>query len=165
MKRFRMHEDPRITVRPSLGLLLAPAVLALAGCGSVGAGVRIGIPIGPLSVGVGLGSGGLSAGVGTGLGPLGVGVGVNQSGQVSAGAGVGASTGVGGARVGAGVGTSTIIHDPTRAAAPPTAEPQALPAPAEAPSAPPPGPNADDGLQWRDAHGQLVPACRVQGRC
>lgn len=127
-------------------LALAGAVLP--GCGSVGAGVGIGIPVGPVSVGVGLGSGGLSAGVGTGLGPVGVGVGVNQRGQVLGSAGVGAATGVGGASVGVGVGTSTVLHDPQR------------------PAAPAPAPGPDDGqMQWRDASGQVVPPCRVQGRC
>lgn len=124
----------------------------LAGCGSVGGGVGIGIPVGPVSVGVGLGSGGLSAGVGTGVGPVGVGVGVNQSGQVLGSAGVGASTGVGGARVGVGVGSSTVLHDPRSADQEPSAPVQS-PAPA-------PG-----QVQWRDASGNLVPACRVQGRC
>ncbi|WP_240467157.1 hypothetical protein [Comamonas sp. lk] len=133
------------------------ACTALAGCGSVGAGVGIGIPVGPFSVGVGMGSGGLSAGVGTGLGPVGVGVGVNQRGQVLGSAGVGASTGVGGASVG--VGTSTVLHDPNR---PPAYEEKALPATAY--EAPVPAQNAGQ-MQWRDARGQPVPACRAEGRC
>lgn len=134
---------------------LAGAALAavLAGCSSVGAGVGIGIPVGPLSVGIGLGSGGLSAGVGTGLGPLGVGVGVNPRGQVLGGAGVGVGTGIGGANVGVGVGTATVLHDPNRAEAVPTPPVQAPP-PAE------PG-----RIQWRDASGKVVPACQVEGRC
>jgi hypothetical protein len=88
------------------------AVLSLAGCNSVGVG--FGIPVGPFSIGVGAGTGGVSAGVGTGVGPFGVGVGVNQSGQVTGGAGVGVSTPLGGsnARVGAGVGTGTVLYDP-----------------------------------------------------
>lgn len=132
----------------------------LAGCGSVGAGVGVGIPVGPFSVGVGLGSGGLSAGVGTGVGPLGVGVGVNQRGQVTGNAGVGVSTGVGGARVGAGVGTSTVLHDPARDGAVPAAAP--VPA---AVSAPPASAAAPAPVQWRDATGQVVPTCRVEGNC
>ncbi|MDR0226807.1 MAG: hypothetical protein LBI66_10325 [Burkholderiaceae bacterium] len=144
---------------------LAGTALLLAGCGSVGGGVGIGIPVGPVSVGVGLGSGGLSAGVGTGVGPVGVGVGVNQSGQVIGGAGVGASTGVGGARVGVGVGSSTVLHDPRRAEAPAVQEssiPQAS-GPAEAAGSVGDGDPA--AVQWRDASGRVVPACRVEGRC
>jgi hypothetical protein len=136
-----------------LAILLGAMV---AGCGSVGAGV--GVPVGPFSVGVGLGSGGLSAGVGTGVGPLGVGVGVNQRGQVLGGAGVGASTGVGGANVGVGVGTSTVLHDPRNAKAAPA---QAQPA-AQVQGVQP----AETGqIQWRDASGQAVPACRAEGKC
>ncbi|MDR3014752.1 MAG: hypothetical protein LBV56_04880 [Delftia acidovorans] len=133
----------------------ACALLLLAGCGSVGGGVGIGIPVGPVSVGVGLGSGGLSAGVGTGVGPVGVGVGVNQSGQVLGSAGVGASTGVGGARVGVGVGSSTVLHDPQRSNVQPVQEP--------APAAPSQAPAGQ--VQWRGASGQVVPTCRVQGGC
>lgn len=137
--------------------LLACAVLA--GCGSVGAGVGIGIPVGPFSVGVGLGSGGLSAGVGTGLGPVGVGVGVNQRGQVLGSAGVGAATGVGGASVGVGVGTSTVLHDPNRPQA------QEIPAAHAIDSESPAAALPSGQMQWRDARGQLVPECRLQGRC
>lgn len=138
----------------------AALVLAamLQGCGPVGAGVGVGIPVGPVSVGVGVGSGGISAGVGAGAGPLGVGVGVNQRGQVLGGAGVGVSTGVGGARVGAGVGTSTVLHDPGQPAATPAEAPSA---PAQ-PAAPAPG---GGEIQWRDSSGRIVPACRVEGRC
>ncbi len=95
-----------------LSVFTALSVLLLAGCSSVGVGV--GIPLGPFSIGVGAGTGGVSAGVGTGVGPFGVGVGVNQSGQVTGGAGVGVSTPVGGsnARVGAGVGTGAVLYDP-----------------------------------------------------
>lgn len=125
------------------------AALVLAGCGSVGAGVGIGIPVGPVSVGVGVGSGGVSAGIGGGVGPVGVGVGVNQRGQVVGGAGVGASTGVGGARVGAGVGTSAVLHDP-----------QAPAVPTEAPAA-----STGGEVQWRDANGHPVPTCKVEGGC
>lgn len=139
------------------GAALLTATLGLAGCGSVGGGVGIGIPLGPLSVGVGLGTGGLSAGVGTGWGPLGVGVGVNQRGQVTGNAGVGVSTGVGGARVGAGVGTSAVLHDPATATSGAPVPPPAAAAEATAPG--------DGPVQWRDASGQLVPACRVEGRC
>lgn len=119
----------------------------------------IGIPVGPVSVGVGLGSGGLSAGVGTGVGPVGVGVGVNQSGQVLGSAGVGASTGVGGARVGVGVGSSTVLHDPQRSASQPS------PRMAQEPGPVAPSPAPAGAVQWRDASGQIVPACRVEGRC
>jgi len=88
-----------------------PAML-LSACNSVGVG--FGIPVGPFSIGVGAGTGGVSAGVGTGVGPLGVGVGVNQSGQVTGGAGVGVSTPVGNsnARVGAGIGAGRVLYDP-----------------------------------------------------
>lgn len=148
--------------RVALALTLALGLAAaLAGCGSVGAGVGVGIPVGPLSVGVGLGSGGLSAGVGTGVGPLGVGVGVNQRGQVTGNAGVGVSTGVGGARVGAGVGTSTVLHDPARSN--PAPAPSAAPS-TNAPVAVPQQPGAAP-MQWRDATGQVVPTCRVEGNC
>ncbi|PIG07413.1 hypothetical protein [Comamonas sp. 26] len=149
----------KITGKAGLSATLAALLLmALPGCSSVGAGIGVGIPVGPFSVGVGLGSGGLSAGVGTGLGPVGVGVGVNQSGQVLGSAGVGASTGVGGASVGVGVGTSTVLHDPNR---PQAADVQAAPvsAPVSAPV------QGGEAVQWRDARGQLVPECRVQGRC
>ena len=93
-------------------VLMAIVAALLAGCNSVGVG--FGIPVGPFSIGVGAGTGGISAGVGTGVGPFGVGVGVNQSGQVTGGAGVGASTPVGNsnARVGAGVGAGTVLYDP-----------------------------------------------------
>lgn len=86
----------------------------LAACGSLGAGIGLSVPVGPVSIGVGAGTGGLSVGVGTGVGPVGVGVGVNQSGQVYGGAGVGASVPVGnsGVRAGVGVGTGTILYDP-----------------------------------------------------
>ena len=86
----------------------------LAGCNSVGVG--FGIPVGPFSIGVGAGTGGVSLGVGTGVGPFGVGVGVNQSGQLTGGAGVGVSTPVGNsnARVGAGIGAGTVLYDPKR---------------------------------------------------
>ena len=144
------------TARKALFAVTGVALAApLAGCGTVGAGIGVGIPIGPFSLGVGLGSGGLSAGVGTGLGPLGVGVGVNQSGQVLGSAGVGASTGVGGASVGVGVGTSTVLHDPNRPAS-------------SAPEVVAPSPALDDqggAVQWRDARGQPVPACKAEGRC
>ena len=69
------------------------ATALLGGCSSVGVGV--GIPIGPFSIGVGASNSGVNLGVSTGVGPVGVGVGVNQRGQVSAGAGVGASTEIG----------------------------------------------------------------------
>ncbi|MEG0202147.1 MAG: hypothetical protein RR718_15475, partial [Comamonas sp.] len=87
------------------------------------------------------------------------GVGVNQRGQVLGSAGVGASTGVGGASVGVGVGTSTVLHDPNR---PPAHEEKSLPATAY--EAPAPAQNAGQ-MQWRDARGQPVPACRAEGRC
>lgn len=137
------------------GALLASSAL-LTACGSVGAGVGVGIPVGPFSIGVGLGSGGLSAGVGTGWGPLGVGVGVNQRGQVTGNAGVGVSTGVGGASVGAGVGTSTVLHDPAQANGQGTPAPQAAEAPQSTPAPP---------MQWWNARGQLVPSCQVEGSC
>lgn len=137
---------------PDAALVLALAAM-LSGCGSVGGGVGIGVPVGPVSIGVGVGTGGVSAGMGVGAGPVGVGVGVNQRGQVTGGAGVGVSTGVGGARVGAGVGTSTVLHDPQRPAAP-----AAVPPPA-APDA------GSGGVQWRDSSGRIVPACKVEGGC
>lgn len=145
---------PILSFRSLLLALSLGAAALLAACGHVGAGVGVGIPVGPFSVGVGVGSGGLSAGVGAGAGPLGVGVGVNQRGQVSGSAGVGASTGVGGARVGAGVGTSTTLYDPARA----------TPAPAAADAAPP-EPASQAPIQWHDATGRAVPTCRVEGRC
>ena len=130
-------------------------VSVLAGC-STSAGVGIGVPVGPFSVGVGLGSGGVSAGVGTGGGPVGVGVGVNQRGQVTGNAGVGASVPVGGAIVGAGVGTSTVLHDPQVRTQQPSEKASVAPvAPSAAPST----------VQWRDAHGNVVPECRVRGTC
>ncbi|KQT14104.1 hypothetical protein ASG30_00515 [Ramlibacter sp. Leaf400] len=96
--------------------VLAPVLLAglLAGCGSLGAGVGLSVPVGPVSIGVGAGSGGLNVGVGTGVGPVGVGVGVNQRGQVYTGAGVGASVPIGDSpvRAGVGVGTGAVIYDP-----------------------------------------------------
>lgn len=161
MRLFNVSEmnSMPVTIKPAHHRILstvwaAAMVLALPACGSVGAGVGVGIPVGPFSVGVGLGSGGLSAGVGTGVGPVGVGVGVNQRGQVLGSAGVGASTGVGGASVGVGVGSSTVLHDPNRSQAP-----EAQPEPPLAPA------QSGDAVQWRDARGQLVPECRLQGRC
>ena len=133
----------------------------LAGC-ATSAGVGVGVPVGPFNIGVGVGTGGVSAGVGTGIGPVGVGVGVNQHGQVTGNAGVGASTSVGGARVGAGVGTSTVLHDPQKAPAAQVDKAQGATenmAPA-APASPVPG-----TMQWRDAHGNVVPECRVRGTC
>ena len=132
-------------------------VSVLAGC-STSAGVGIGVPVGPFSVGVGLGSGGVSAGVGTGVGPVGVGVGVNQRGQVTGNAGVGASVPVGGARVGAGVGTSTVLHDPQSRSQQPSDKASVAPV---SPSSVP----ASGAVQWRDAHGNVVPECRVRGTC
>lgn len=142
-------------------LVLASSAL-LAACGSVGAGVGVGIPVGPFSIGVGMGSGGLSAGVGTGWGPLGVGVGVNQRGQVTGNAGVGVSTGVGGASVGAGVGTSTVLHDPAKASAEPA--PMPVSPEVEFPYSTP-APQSAAPTQWRDAQGQIVPSCKIEGRC
>ncbi len=85
----------------------------LAGCGSVGAGLGISVPLIPgISIGVGVGSGGVNAGVSAGHGPVSAGVGVNQTGQVTGGVGVGTSTGVGNARVGVGVGTGAVLYDP-----------------------------------------------------
>jgi hypothetical protein len=134
--------------------LMTPLVLSalLSGC-ATSAGVGVGIPIGPFNIGVGVGSGGVSAGVGTGVGPVGVGVGVNQRGQVTGNAGVGASVPVGGARVGAGIGTSTVLHDPQSNA------PQATSPSTPAHIAP------KGAVQWRDAQGNVVPECRVRGRC
>lgn len=102
----RMNCMPRLCF---VSLLLAPALLA--GCA---AGLRVGIPVGPFSIGVGVGTRGVSAGIGTGVGPVGVGIGVNQEGQVGAGVGVGASAPIGNsrARVGAGVGTGAVLYDP-----------------------------------------------------
>lgn len=93
-------------------LVLATAMLGA--CSSVGVGV--GIPVGPVTIGVGASNHGVNLGVGTSVGPVGVGVGVDQGGRVSAGAGVGASTEIGnsGVRAGVGVGTSTVIHDPNK---------------------------------------------------
>ena len=65
------------------------------------------------------------------------------------------ATGVGGARVGVGVGSSTVLHDPQRSATQTPQEP--------APAAPSQTPASQ--LQWRDASGQVIPACRVDGRC
>lgn len=135
--------------------LFLPLLLggAIAGC-TPSARVGVGVPMGPLSVGVGVGTGGVSAGVSTGAGPVGVGVDVNQRGQVTGSAGVGASTSVGGgAHVGAGVGTSTVLHDPDKAKSSPSAPVQAA------------QPPATGGMQWRDAHGNVVPECRVRGTC
>ena len=142
----------RMAVRAfgAAGWLAVGLGLTLSGCSTPSAGVGVGIPVGPFSIGVGMGSGGLSAGVGTGWGPVGAGVGVNQHGQVTGSAGVGASVPVGGAHVGAGIGSSTVLHTPSPAGAP---------APA-AGSAPPSG-----TVQWHDAQGHVVPACRVEGRC
>ncbi|GAC1537285.1 MAG: hypothetical protein NVS2B4_17510 [Ramlibacter sp.] len=94
--------------------------LVLAGCGNLGVGAGLSVPVGPVSIGIGGGTGGLSVGVGTGIGPLGVGVGVNQSGQVTGGAGVGASVPIGNGpvRAGVGVGTGTVLYDPAKQAAP-----------------------------------------------
>ena len=141
-------------------LLSMVLVGVLAGC-STSAGVGVGVPVGPFSIGVGAGTGGVSAGISTGVGPVGVGVGVNQRGQVTGNAGVGASTSVGGARVGAGVGTSTVLHDPQA-----TPQVRSVPTPTEQGvelmSAPEP---ATGAVQWRDAHGNVVPECRVRGGC
>ncbi len=127
---------------------MAALSAGLAGCNSMGVG--IGIPVGPLSVGVGMGSGGPSLGVGTGWGPLGVGVGVQSGGQVTGHAGVGVSAPVGPASVGVGVGRSTVLHDPNASA--PSAQPEAAPAP---------GPVR----QWQDAQGRTVPECQTRGGC
>jgi hypothetical protein len=112
----------RRVARPLGGRSFALLILsgALAGCGSLGAGVGLSVPVGPLSVGVGWGTGGPTLGVGTAVGPVGVGVGVNQQGQVHGGAGVGVSAPVGssGASVGVGVGAGTVLHDPNAAARP-----------------------------------------------
>ncbi len=109
--------------------LVVMSATLLAGCNSVGVG--FGIPIGPFSIGVGARAGGVSLGVGTGVGPFGVGVGVNQSGQLTGGAGVGVSTPVGNsnARVGAGVGAGTVLHDPNRQPMQPAAPPTSVEVP------------------------------------
>lgn len=108
-----MLRRPTLTM-PGVLVLAALLGMPLAGCGSVGGGVGISVPLGPLSIGVGVGSGGVTAGVGTSAGPLGVGVGVNQSGQVTGNVGVGAGAPLGNsrARVGVGVGTGTVLYDP-----------------------------------------------------
>jgi len=118
----RSNHDGPILSGPKKAILMNPSTLpricaticlavSVGACSSIGLGVSV--PLIPgVSIGVGAGSGGVNAGVSAGRGPVSVGVGVNQSGQVTGGAGVGASTNVGGARVGAGVGTSTVIHDP-----------------------------------------------------
>ena len=100
------------TFSPRLSFLFAAALLT--GCGSIGGGAGISVPLGRhISLGVGVGTGGVTAGVGTSAGPVGVGVGVNSGGQVTGNVGVGVSTGIGGgARVGAGVGTGTVLYDP-----------------------------------------------------
>ena len=144
-----LQNDPMYSFAISRIAATATLLAALAGCNSMGVG--IGIPVGPLSVGVGMGSGGPSLGVGTGVGPLGVGVGVQPGGQVTGHAGVGVSAPVGPASVGVGVGRSTVLHDPN-----------ARPAPAPAPeSAPAPG----AVRQWQDAQGRAVPECQVYGGC
>ena len=119
----------KLVNKSRLFFVLLPAVL-LAGCNSVGVG--FGIPIGPFSIGVGAGTGGVSLGVGTGVGPFGVGVGVNQSGQVTGGAGVGVSTPLGNSnsRVGAGVGAGTVLYDPNSQAVQPAAPKKGVEVPA-----------------------------------
>ena len=119
----------KLVNKSRLFFVLLPAAL-LAGCNSVGVG--FGIPIGPFSIGVGAGTGGVSLGVGTGVGPFGVGVGVNQSGQVTGGAGVGVSTPLGNsnARVGAGVGAGTVLYDPNSQAVQPAAPKKGVELPA-----------------------------------
>ena len=145
---------PALAAPRSLAALSRLAMLALflvlSACAGPSARLGVGVPVGPFSVGVGVGSGGVSAGVGTGVGPVGVGVGVHPSGQVTGGVGVGASVPMGGAHVGAGVGSSTVLHDPYR--------PPQRPAPAAPSSDSPP-------MQWRDAHGRIVPECQVRGGC
>jgi hypothetical protein len=116
---------------PTALRLFAAALLAgvLAGCGNLGAGVGLSVPVGPVSIGVGGGTGGLSVGVGTGVGPVGVGVGVNQSGQVYGSTGVGASVPIGNGpvRAGVGVGTGTVLYDPKKQNLAPAAAPQSGP--------------------------------------
>ena len=109
--------------------LVVMSAAVLSACSSVGVG--FGIPVGPFLIGVGAGTGGVSLGVGTGVGPFGVGVGVNQSGQVTGGAGVGVSTPVGNsnARVGAGVGAGTVLYDPNSKSAQPAAPRKSVEAP------------------------------------
>ena len=96
------------------GASLLAVVLAMAGCGTLGAGAGISVPVGPVSIGIGGGTGGLSVGVGTGVGPVGVGVGREPARPGHGGAGVGASVPIGGgpARAGVGVGTGTVLYDP-----------------------------------------------------
>ena len=127
--KSHIFTQEKLVNKSRLFLVLVSAAL-LPGCGSVGVG--FGIPIGPFSIGVGAGSGGVSLGVGTGVGPFGVGVGVNQSGQVTGGAGVGVSTPVGksNARVGAGVGAGTVLYDPNSQPVQPAAPKKSVEAPA-----------------------------------
>lgn len=90
----------------------------LAGCGSVGGGVGVSVPVLPgVHIGVGVGTGGVHLGVGASAGPVGAGVAVNQRGQVTGNAGVGGSVpvGSGGVRVGGAVGTGTVLYDPDAA--------------------------------------------------
>ena len=94
----------------------------------------------------GCGSVGAGIGVGIPIGPFSLGVGLG-SGGLSAGVG----TGVGPV----GVGTSKVLHDPNR--------PQS-----SAPEVAAPTPASDDqsgAVQWRDARGQPVSACKAEGRC
>ncbi|MCT9810476.1 hypothetical protein N0K08_07520 [Acidovorax sp. Be4] len=145
--------DKHSSIRRHAARLAGVAALlaGLAGCNSMGVG--IGIPVGPLSVGVGMGSGGPSLGVGTGWGPLGVGVGVQSGGQVTGHAGVGVSAPVGAASVGVGVGRSTVLHDPNaNSNAPVQPVPEAAPAPGAV-------------RQWQDAQGRVVPECQTRGGC
>ena len=144
-----MEKQPSIWRHAAHLTAVAALAVGLVGCNSMGVG--IGIPVGPLSVGVGMGSGGPSLGVGTGWGPLGVGVGVQSGGQVTGHAGVGVSAPVGPASVGVGVGRSTVLHDPN-ASAPAQAAPEAPPA-------------SGAVRQWQDAQGRAVPECQTRGGC
>ena len=135
-------------------LVVSLAALLLAGCAST-AHLGVSVPVGPLNVGVGVGPGGPALGVHTGWGPLGAGVGVRADGQVTGQAGVGASVPLGGGvQAGVGVGTSTVLHAPSAVPATAARAPAVVAQPAgQAP------------LQWRDAQGRVVPACRVHGGC
>ena len=130
------------------------AALLLAGCAS-SANVGLRVPLGPVSVGVGVGSGGPSVGVHTGWGPVGAGVGVRADGQVTGQAGIGGAVPLGGGvQAGVGVGTSTVLRAPSGGAA---GAASAAPPMAQQPARGP--------VEWRDAQGRVVPACRVHGGC
>lgn len=154
-------------LRRNSWLTIPLAALILGGCAAPSPYVGVSVPVGPISVGVGASGNGVSASAGTGMGPVGVGVGVNQRGQVTGSAGVGASTRIGSsnARAGVGVGTGAVLYDPNAPKNTSTDRIQATTPSTTGSIQQQQRNSAPATRQWRDASGNIVPTCKIEGLC